>query len=77
MSVVRVELKGITKFKTAAPFGNATVARRDKTSPRIKKHFHEFKTRLKNQKHVKDSNILPRIQNTWILGSVFGFWDMF
>ena len=51
MSVVRVELKGIKKFKTAAPFGNTTVARRDKTSPRIENTSQNQKT-------------LPRIQNT-------------
>ena len=39
-----------------------TVARRDKTLPRIQKHFPESKTLPRIQKHVPESKTLPRIQ---------------
>ena len=90
MLVVRVELKGITKFKTAVPFGNTTVAHRDKTLPTIQTTFQNPKPLPRIQNTSQKPKTHPRIQNTcqnpkhldsgkcfWILGSVFGFWDVF
>ena len=56
-----------------------------KTLSRIQTHFPESKTRPRIQKHFSESKTLPRIQKDfpefwdvfWILGSVFGFWEVF
>ena len=67
------------------------VAHRDKTLPRIQKHFSESKilpriqlTLPRIQKHFPKSKTHPRIQNNFgfwdvfcILGSVFTFWEVF
>ena len=43
-------------------FGHSTVARGDKTRPRIQKHFPESKNTSQNPKHFPESKTLPRIQ---------------
>ena len=69
------------------------MARKDKTLPRIQKHFPESKTRPRIQKHFPESRFwdvfgfwevfLDSGKFFWILGSVlesgkcFGFWEVF
>ena len=49
-----------------------------KILPRIQKYFPESKTLPRIQKHFQESNTRLRIQkHFWILGSVFGFWEVF
>ena len=52
--------------------GNSTVARRDKTLPRIQNTSQNPKTLPRIQKHVPETKTLPRIQKHvpefWILG---------
>ena len=54
-----------------------------KTRPRISEHCKNPKPILKNQKHIQESKMLPRFQNTvgfsevfWVLGSIFCLWDV-
>ena len=60
-----------------------TVARRDKTLPRIQntsqnpKHFPGFKTLPKNQKQVPESKNSSQNPKHVFLGRVFGFWEVF
>ena len=70
--ISRESTQRITIFLTSCQM--STVARKDKTLPRIQKHIQESKKNSQNPKHVPESGFWKVVLNS---GTCFGFRELF